>query len=309
MMPAVPPISAVSPSLAASPDGPVRTLSLDVDGLAIHGLRRAALDGGERAPRLLCLHGWLDNAASFLPLMPHLPAADIVAIDLPGHGLSDHLPHAAATGYTLFETALLVRRVLDALGWTSCTLVGHSMGGCIAPVLAVAAPGTVERLVLIEASGPLTEEARSLPQRLQRAFDDRLSNGRFASRTFDAPEAAVQARLKAARMEPASARLIVERQLVGVEPGWRWRFDPALRFASAQYQTEAQVQALLAAIEVPVLTVIADDGFLSKRPDTKTRFACLDEHRSVMLPGHHHVHMDTPEPVAQAMRGFIEASA
>jgi len=283
----------------------VQPLSLQVDGLTIHALRRH----GETtdAPRLLCLHGWLDNAASFLPLMPHLIDADIVALDLPGHGLSDHLPHARTTGYTLFETALLVRRVLDALGWTRCTLVGHSMGGCIAPVLAVAAPEVVDTLVLIEASGPLTEEADGLPQRLGRAFDDRLSEGRFTSRTFDLPEAAVLARLKAARMEPTSARLIVTRQLVQQGQGWRWRFDPALRFASAQYQTEAQVQALLAAIRVPVLTVVAEQGFLTGRGDTEARFACLERRTALTLPGHHHVHMDTPEPVGRAMHAFIAA--
>ena len=33
-------------------------------------------------------------------------------LDLPGHGLTDHLPHAGSTGYSLFETALIVRRAL-----------------------------------------------------------------------------------------------------------------------------------------------------------------------------------------------------
>jgi pimeloyl-ACP methyl ester carboxylesterase len=40
------------------------------------------------APRVLALHGWLDNAASFIPLA--LPKLDLVALDLPGHGHSVH---------------------------------------------------------------------------------------------------------------------------------------------------------------------------------------------------------------------------
>jgi len=35
---------------------------------------------------ILALHGWLDNAASFARLAPLLMDADVVAIDLPGHG-------------------------------------------------------------------------------------------------------------------------------------------------------------------------------------------------------------------------------
>jgi len=288
--------------------GAVEPLQLDLGGLAIHGVRRRAVrpdSPGDAAPRLLCLHGWLDNAASFLPLMAHLPAADILALDLPGHGLSDRLPHAHSTGYSLFESALIVRRALTALGWSSCVPVGHSMGGCIAPMLAVAAPETVERLVMIDASGPLSEEADALPHRLARAFEDRLAQGRFASRTFDSPEAAVAARLKATTMEPASARLIVLRQLIECDGGWRWRFDPALRFASAHYQTEAQVHALLAAIEVPVLAIVAERGYLANRDNTAPRLARLRAGRRVDLPGHHHVHMDTPVPVAEAVERFL----
>ena len=51
----------------------------------------AALRGGDpQGPKLLALHGWLDNAASFAPMAAHLAAFDLVALDLPGHGASSH---------------------------------------------------------------------------------------------------------------------------------------------------------------------------------------------------------------------------
>ena len=291
------------------PEG-TEELCLDVEGREIAALRRRPLappsrdalgDGG--APRLLCLHGWLDNAASFAPLMEHLPHVDLVALDLPGHGTSAPLEG----GYSLVETAYRVRRVVQCLNWARCHLVGHSMGGCIAPLLAVAAPEAIASLTLLEASGPLTEEADALPARLARFVDERLDARRFASRTFDAPEDAVAARLRAARMDPASARLIIDRQLESVPGGgWRWRFDPRLRAASAQYQTEAQVRAVLGAVACPTLAVIASDGFLAGRPDTEARLACLADLETLTLPGHHHVHMDDPAPVAAAIARFLE---
>lgn len=275
---------------------------LDIDGSCIATLRRRSLvPTGADAPRLLCLHGWLDNANSFAPLMPLLPQADIVAIDLPGHGHSA----ALAGGYSLAEMVYRTRRIIQELEWPDCHLVGHSLGGCIVPMLAVAAPDVVQSVSMIEASGPLTEEADKLPARLQRSLDDRLDVQRYVSRTFPDKETAIAARLKAATMAYESARQIIERQLIAVAGGWQWRFDPRWRLASTQYQTEAQVRAVLAAIRKPTLTILADAGFLSRRDDTEIRLSNLLDRTSVTLPGNHHLHMDDPEPVARHLNKFL----
>ena len=64
----------------------------DAGGLHVAGLRTGTRGG---LP-VLALHGWLDNAASFVPLAAQLPELDWALADLPGHGLSDHLPADAA---------------------------------------------------------------------------------------------------------------------------------------------------------------------------------------------------------------------
>ncbi len=51
---------------------------------------------------VLGVHGWQDNANSFLGLVPFLPKdVRFVAIDLPGHGFSSHLPVGAT--YSIFS--------------------------------------------------------------------------------------------------------------------------------------------------------------------------------------------------------------
>lgn len=278
----------------------LESIELDIDGCKVAAIRQRDPNASE-LPRMLCVHGWLDNANSFLPMMPYMPAFDLVAIDLPGHGYSDALPG----GYSQHEFSYQLTRIIQALEWPECHVVGHSLGGCITPLLAVANKALVSTLTMIEASGPLTESADKLPARMVRSLEDRLSPSRFQSRVFASKDDAIASRMRAAKMLPPSARLIIDRQLKQDDDGFRWRFDPRWRMASMQYQTEEQLRAVLSAIECPVLTVLADEGYLSNRPETEQRLNCLQQRTTVTLPGHHHLHMDTPEPVATAINRFL----
>ena len=66
---------------------------VDALDVAIKDGRFAALEWrNEKGLRALCLHGWLDNAASFIPLAPLLKPLDLVALDMAGHGHSQHRP-------------------------------------------------------------------------------------------------------------------------------------------------------------------------------------------------------------------------
>ncbi|MFK7862370.1 MAG: alpha/beta fold hydrolase [Granulosicoccus sp.] len=281
----------------------LESVTLDINGITIAGIRQRDPDTTDQ-PRMLCVHGWLDNANSFVPIMPYLPAFDLVAIDLPGNGYSDELPG----GYQFHELSYLLYRIIKALQWSDCHLMGHSLGGGLVPLLAVAHPPAVRSLTLIEASGALSEPASELPKRMVKAFNDRFNAERFESRHFPDKQSAVDSRLRAAKMLPASAKLIIDRQVIPTDGGYAWRFDKRWRYASPQYQTEEQVQALLKAIPCPTLSVLADDGYLVGRDNTAERMGCIDQLETITLPGHHHVHMDTPEPVAAAINRFLETT-
>ena len=278
----------------------ISSIELAIDDMTIAGIRQRDTRVDDQ-PKMLCVHGWLDNANSFIPMMPYLPAFDLVAIDLPGHGYSSKLPG----GYHYQELGLLLYRIMDALGWSECHFTGHSLGGGFVPLVAVASPASVQSLIIIEASGALSEPAEKMPARLQKAFNDRRNEQRFESRVFKDKTQAIDARLRAATMEPSSAKLIIDRQLEQISEGYRWRFDKRWRFASPVYHTEEQVQAVLKAIGCPVLTVIADQGFLVGRNETQQRLDCIENLETITLPGHHHLHMDTPEPVAAAINRFL----
>lgn len=271
--------------------------------------RLAALRFGSGGARVLALHGWLDNAASFLPLAPYLDGLDLVALDLPGHGASAHLPPSAE--YTLINAARAVLAAADALGWSTFSLLGHSMGGATATLVAAGAPRRVERLALIEALGGLTETEDRTAQRLREAFDAHAEPAGARRRVFPDVATAVKARLLVGGLDGEAARLIVERGLAPVpDGGYAWRSDARLTRPTAVRMTEAQMRDIVAAIECPVQLVHAVPAFRFFPADVRAaRAALLRDATVVGLDGGHHLHMEIPAQVAAVVAPFLRDAA
>ncbi|SHL46743.1 alpha/beta fold hydrolase [Actinacidiphila paucisporea] len=84
-----------------------------------------------------------------LSAYPELGGRRTLYVDLPGFGISDR---PAGFGYSLEDHAAALAAVLDAAGVRGAEVVGHSMGGSVAIVLAYRRPDLVSRLVLAEAN-------------------------------------------------------------------------------------------------------------------------------------------------------------
>ena len=266
----------------------------------MRGLR--AGDGS--GPRVLALHGWLDNAASFVPLAGELHGLDLVVPDLPGHGASDHLPRG--TDYSFAGAVHSVLDIADALGWERFALLGHSMGAGIASLVAAACPGRVERLVAIEALGALAEEPGRTVERLREAVVATRALPDKRLRVFPDLAPAVRARMKANGLGEAAARLLVERGTVAVDGGWSWSSDPRLTLPTMVRMTEAQVEALVAGITCPTKGLFADPAqpYLPD-PLRRARAALLPAGELQVLAGGHHLHMEDPRAVAAAIGDFL----
>jgi len=277
-----------------------REFELALPGGAVRGLRTGDAGG----PKVLALHGWLDNAASFVPLAPHLPGLDLVAPDLPGHGRSAHLPRGM--DYSFAGAVHTVLDIADALGWERFALLGHSMGAGIASLVAAACPGRVERLVAIEALGALPEVPERTVQRLREAVVATRALPGKRLRVFPELEPAVRARMKANALGEEAARLLVERGVEQVEGGWCWSSDPRLTLPSMVRMTEAQIEDLVAGITCPTKVLFADPAqpYLPD-PVRRRRAALLPAGELVVLAGGHHLHMEQPAQVAAAIGGFL----
>lgn len=126
-----------------------------------HG-RSRYFEAGTGEPVLL-LHGAGFNSGghSWLPNLSALAQRfHVYAPDCLGWGPGDQL----AAPYSFAYLVDFVREFQDWLGVGSTHLVGHSMGGWLASLLAYESPDRVERLVLVASGGLATRQLTSLTQ-------------------------------------------------------------------------------------------------------------------------------------------------
>src|SRR5436305_3813754 len=98
------------------------------------------LEAGD-GPSLVLVHGSGMSASTWAPLLPYLGSRRLIALDLPGFGLSDPFDYSARP---LRSHAIAqLTSLLDALGLEQVPIVGTSLGGMWALCLALDAPDRV----------------------------------------------------------------------------------------------------------------------------------------------------------------------
>lgn len=149
---------------AGEPEVRARFVRL-ADGLQL----RVAEAGHRDAPPVLLLHGWGASLYMWRSWFAPLAAAGrrVIAVDLPGHGLSDKPDDDAA--YRLAPMMGVVRRLLDAERIARVEVVAQSMAGTIALELLLAGEPRIARLALVNPAAfgvvPLLSITRALPFR------------------------------------------------------------------------------------------------------------------------------------------------
>ncbi|OMC10568.1 alpha/beta fold hydrolase [Mycobacterium sp. SP-6446] len=268
---------------------------LPKSGITLRGKRRR---DGNGLPTL-CLHGVLDNCASFDALSHYLSDLDLITIDLPGHGYSDHL---SSTLCPYLDYASCVLELAHTQGWQRFQLIGHSLGGAVSSLVAGIHPDKIERLVLIDAIGPLSAEPTQAVSAIARHLNMYLQGDRHP--VYRNRMQAIKARVQLADILLETAELLVERDLTEVPGGYSWRHDVRLNRGLTTTLGEEQVLAFLSNISAPTLLVTAERTAL-RESFYPRRISSVPTLRELTLPGGHHLHMENPEPVGQATCAFL----
>ncbi|HEY8519803.1 MAG TPA: alpha/beta fold hydrolase [Gammaproteobacteria bacterium] len=272
----------------------------------VAGLTLAAQEWGppDGLP-VLAVHGWLDNSGSFDRLAPLLEGCRVVAVDLAGQGRSDFRSPDAS--YLLWQDVADLLEIADQLGWSELVPLGHSRGAAVATLFAAAFPERVVKLVLLEGGVPLTSSAEEAPRDLARALRDRRALLGKQGRVFADRDTAIRERAEGfSPVSREAAEILARRSLREVPGGFTWHADQRLKARSEFRYTPDMAVALVAAVEAPVLMLLAERSPFADLPAFQSlaaRFRKLESHR---LPGGHHFHLEGAEhELARRIRAFL----
>ena len=273
--------------------------------------------------RILCVHGVLDNCRSFYFLIPYLLSRmnqyyqiDVVALDLPGHGLSSHYSSDHVPNHEDF--VYYIEEALSALKWDGkepLTVIGHSLGSAILVVYAATFPERVEVFVNLDGFGPNYEPEDDLITVLRMHIDKRKklnkrrqSNGVSENKIYPNFQAAVQARKQTALHSPGNQWLshkaaieIVQRAVRTVRDGdeaVQFRHDPRFMWPPLCPYTLEQAFVRFSSIRCPVYWLRAQNGWPFKKDILERAERLLQPEAVCILPGSHHFHAD-PETALQ----------
>jgi len=271
----------------------VEELEVDVRGLRL----RICAWGPPDGPVVMCLHGLLDQGATWSRVAERLAAAGrrVLAPDARGHGHSDHV---GAGGYYHFPDYVAdLDAIVRHLALEDLTLVGHSMGGTVSCWYAATRPEALSRLVIVEGLGPPALPESLAAERMQLFLKGLESPPRH--KDFDSLEQAVE---RMVRLTPALDRTwahsLARRVLVPHEGRLRWTWDPLHRTRSpATFPTE-RFLGVLERIDVPT-TLVSGERSWYRLEDLPAREAAVRPVARHVLPSGHALTIEVPDEVAR----------
>ena len=255
--------------------------------------------GGSGVPFLL-VHGLASNARLWDGVAEFLAAAghDSVAVDLRGHGESSQV----GTGYDWATLADDLTRVLDHFGWERAIAAGQSWGANVTLELAARCPERVGAISLVDGGFlrlrdemPDWEEASRL-----------LTPPSFAGMTMESMGAAMRARLQGFPEEAIGAQLA---NLTVDETGSvRNRLSLENHLTILRHLWEHDPDPVGASVPSPVQVIAVRSGPPSKAARVAS-FAAASDADVHWMDGHHDVHAQQPERVANLLLSLAEGVA
>ena len=253
------------------------------NGIDIHYLRT----GGVKPP-LILLHGLTGNGACWTPLARSLEYEyDVVMPDARGHGSSSTPLH----GYRYEDQASDVIGLIQGLGLDAPILLGHSMGGMTAAVVASLAAKIIRGVILVDPTF-------LSPQRQREVCDSDIAEQHRRLLGLDKRVVLAEIRSRHTRRSSEIVELITSA-----------RIQTQLSVFDVLTPPNPEYHQLVSTIDVPILFVIGDAGVVSF--ETARELQSRNSHIRIELiqDAGHGVQYDQPERFEAVVRSFLSSVA
>jgi pimeloyl-ACP methyl ester carboxylesterase len=256
----------------------------EASGVKIHFIRT----GGSKRP-LVVLHGLTASGACWSPLARVLESEyDVVMPDARGHGDSS----TPRNGYRYEDHARDVVGLIQELGLGAPVLLGHSMGGMTATVVASQMTKAIRGVIL-------ADPTFLSPQRQREVHDSDVVERHRRLLTQAKEDVLAEARVRHAHRRPEFVELVADARM-------KTRIDAF----DVLMPPNPEYERLLSAIHVPILLVIGDSGAVVS-PETARELQNLNPRLRVeqIRNAGHGIPYDQPERFEEVVRSFLRSVA
>jgi pimeloyl-ACP methyl ester carboxylesterase len=255
--------------------------------------RVSALVWGTDAPEIVLLHGGAQNAHTWDTVALALDRP-LVAIDLPGHGHSDHRDDGP---FGPVKNAADIDVAIRELAPDARLLVGMSLGGLTAVALTARAPELVRKLVLVDVTPGVDREKAapiaafiSGPECFE-SFDEILA------RTIE---------FNPTRTESSLRRGVLHNAVERDDGRWRWRYQRPRLAETAEIPDFSTLWDDVSAISVPLMLVRGgDSGVVGDEDVAELRRRQPDARVETVAGAGHSIQGDRPVELAGLLADFL----
>jgi len=260
--------------------------------IEVGAIELAIAEAGVGGHPLMLVHGWTGAKEDFADWMEPLAERHfhVVAPDNRGHGGSSK--PSAESDYSFETFADDVVALADALEWDRFVLLGHSMGGMVAQVVALRQPKRLRGLVLMDTHhGAIDVD----PGIVAAGIDMARTNG------IDAI-----ADLMAVATEPGPLDSEAYRRVCAERPGhFQSGIDKTRRSSAAMSSSPSRLDAL-STLDVPTLVIVGEQDEPFVGASEQLAAAIPQARYELLADGGHSPQFEAPEAWWKAMTTFLD---
>ncbi|XP_075982951.1 putative serine hydrolase [Anticarsia gemmatalis] len=281
-----------------------------------YGHIAAKLWGSSENRPIVAIHGWQDNAGTWDRLAPMLTEhSSILAVDLPGHGLSSWFP--AGMMYNQWDMVKLILHLKDYFKWDKVSIMSHSMGALAGLRYACLFPDDVDYYISLD--GLLSENCDFAE--IKKMFPEWMKKGLFTQDLIDKQPPVYtleemttiwhHGTKQSVALE--SAHYLLKRGAKQSEQDptkYAFSRDFRLKYVLLTPELKEFAEDIMSRIKCPMLYVKAlDSPYSVDEFAVELRDKILKKHEQSELhfvSGKHHVHLNNPERMAPLILEFLK---